>query len=208
MAQSPDISSLAACNRKTYHRKIHLKDLYLIKADRAGFSLDGLAFSCEFVQLLSIYLECGVHRRNLLLLSKETLNHSFYFFFRNSDRLFIQNRSCHILCICLDPEVKKCLVGLALFGQKIDQPGRSAENNRKDSLRIRVQCSGMTDLFHVEDPTKFCDHIMRSVAFLFANDQNSVHYASSSQNCFSISAVRLLITSYMEPSRSQPAALV
>ena len=199
MTQGPDVGSLTAGDRKTNKRKFHLQDLYFIEADRTRLTFHGLAFSCKLIQLLTIYLKSRIHRRNLLLLSQKAADRGSHFLLGDGYWFFAQDLTCHILRICLYPQMQKCLVRFTLLSQKIHQFRRSSEHNRENALGIWIQCSGMTNFLHVEDSPKFCNHIMRGISLLFSNDQNSVHYSSFSPNCFSISAVRLFTTSYMEP---------
>ena len=135
-----------------------------------------------------------------MLFSKKRINYFCQIIFGYRDFFLIQDGSCHILGICFNSQAENCLIGFFFFREKLYQPGGFTQNNWKYSFCFRIQSTCMTDFFHVKNSAKFCNYIMRCVAFFLADDQNSVHYASPiSHICFSICAVILLITSYIDP---------
>ena len=185
--------------------------LYLIKAHRTCLSLYGFALSCQLIKLLSIHLQGGIHRRNLHLLPYKASQHFFYFFLCDRHLPFLQDCPRHVLGVCGDAKMKHSLIGFLLVCEKIHQLGSLAQRHRKHACSVRVQGACMADLLHMEDSPKLGHHVVRGKAFFFMDYNNSLkfcHYSSCPKSCFSICSEILLITSYMEPARSQPAALI
>ena len=209
MAQGADIGSLTAGHSYFHQWKMKFQRLNLIEAHRPGFSLNCFALSCQLVKFLSIYLQSRIHRRNLKLLPYKAFQYLSHFLLGHIHRLLFQNCSRHILGIRVDSQMKHCLIRFFLICKKIHQLGALSKSYRQNTGSIRVKSPCMSYFFHMENSPKLGYHIMGGKAFFLVNYNDSLkicHYLSCPKSCFSICSEILLITSYMEPARSQPAA--
>ena len=70
-AKRADICSLGTGNGHGDKRQGDLIDRNFQNLDLSRFSLYGFSFSCQIAELFSIHFQCGVHRRNLHIVTKK-----------------------------------------------------------------------------------------------------------------------------------------
>jgi len=102
VAKCPDIGSLRAGHiyGKCAFLRYKIYQLQCIDRNRPCLALDRLSLSCKLIELLSIHLQCRIHRRNLKLIPGKATKNLLQSFPRHPGAVrCLQNLPRHVLCI-------------------------------------------------------------------------------------------------------------
>src|ERR1700730_6986738 len=142
---------------------------------QARFALDHFSLACQFIERYAAVFFRGNHWWQLIEITAK--------FFKCSPHLvlikwrhapFLDNFSFSILCSRADSERERPRVFLVLAHEEILHLGSTSDRYQKQTGRDRIECSAMPDFFDAKTSANECHHIMRSHAFGFVHEQNTV----------------------------------
>ena len=101
MAKRPDICSFGAIDAHSDSGKIHIFYLQAVDLHRSCFSLHFFPLAGQLVEFPAVYLQRGIHRRNLFIMADKAQDGFPHLFFIQAGRIpLLEDRTCGILRIC------------------------------------------------------------------------------------------------------------
>ena len=139
-----------------------MQKLQLIDLDRTCGTFYLYALTCQLIQLFAVDFDCRIHRRQLHLLAGKLRQHRFQLLFAEGrHRHRFDNLTAVIAGNGLRSQRKFGNIFLAAFYSKFQQTGCTARKNRKNSCRVRVKSSPMSDFLCVKHAPQKADNIVR-----------------------------------------------
>ena len=191
LAEGADIGALGTAYPQVNAVSFHTEQCQFVDGDRTGLPFDFPAFSCQIAKLLPIYLEGGVHWRDLQDLPAKTGKHFFQHGAGHERILFRQNRAGNILCVGGDSQPQHGFIGFFCMFKKLYSPGGASYKYRQDSGGHGVQCAAVADPPGLKHTPQFCGHVLTGPALRLIYDYDSIHSLSLSCRAHSICARKL-----------------
>jgi len=206
--QCPDIRSFSAGNRQCCSLLRFVKSVQRnsINVHSTGGTFDGFALSCEFIQPFSVDGNRRIHGWQLGNIAEKLRQYGTKCCF--CDVLF------RIVLQGLSPDVERigclaknngCLIGLVLIRQDVAGFCCSSDQNWQYARCHWVECSCVSEPFHMQNATQLSDDIERGKILRFIHTENAVH---DSAKLLSTAVCSCCMTDSAVPSMRQPAALM
>ena len=158
-------------------RFLKCQQLNRVHSDIPRRALDRLALAGKIIQLLSVHLDRGIHRRHLLLRAEECRQRPFDRCAISTYAAGAQRLPGHILRIRAETKRKARLIGFILRRGKVGCLGRAADKYRQHAGRQWVERAAVTDFPRVQNPAQLGHHIMRGKALRLVHQQDAVQFS-------------------------------
>ena len=170
-----DVKSFGAVDAKSDDGQGNLQDLVFVDANPTRGTIDGLAFTGQFVERDAVFLDGGDHRRDLVELAREFLEgrlnlglvevgHGFAF----------KNFSGGILGVGGLPELKGALVLLVLGHKQVLDTGGPTDHQHEQTGGNGIESPAVADFALTETAADEVDNVVGSAARGFVDQKEAV----------------------------------
>ena len=146
--------------------------------DGAGLTLHLPALPGEVTQLLAVYLQRGIHGRDLHDLPPEAFQHLGKLFLCHADLPAGKYRAGGILGVGGDAQKQLRFVGLLGVFKKLYAPGGAPHKHGQHTGSHGVQRTAVADAPGAEHPPQPRRHVLTRPPGGLVDNHNSVHFSS------------------------------